>query len=266
MDLSIILITWNSERYVSKCIESVIHASSGLEYEIILVDNGSKDATLNIAEGYGISDIVRLSKNKGVAYARNIGMRKAKGRLVLLLDIDTEISREALLSMIGYSESDSLCGICACKLYNSRREIQDSCRKIPKFRYKFFNVLLSVFAKMHIGGFIYNKISEKNEDQFYHIAMASDSAFNVEYVIGACQLIKREVISDIGYLDDNIFYGPEDADYCLRARLAGWKIVYLPYVSFMHDYQQMTNKRLFSRMSFVHLKSLIYFFIKHKRF
>lgn len=105
-----------------------------------------------------------------------------------------------------------------------------------------------------------------NEGQFYHAAMAGDNAFEVEYVIGACQLIRREVISDVGYLDDNIFYGPEDADYCLRARLAGWKIVYLPYVSFMHDYQQMTNKRLFSKMSFIHLKSLIYFFIKHKRF
>lgn len=265
MDLSIVLITWNSERYVSKCIESVFSASSGLEYELILVDNGSIDDTLNILESFGISDIVKLSENKGVAYARNIGMQKAKGRFVLLLDIDTEINRDALLSMIRYSESNYSCGICACKLYNSRYEIQDSCRKIPVFRDKFFNVLLSVLSKMHINC-LYRKVSAMNEGQFYHAAMAGDNAFEVEYVIGACQLIKREVISDVGYLDDNIFYGPEDADYCLRARLAGWKIVYLPYVSFMHDYQQMTNKRLFSKMSFIHLKSLIYFFIKHKRF
>ena len=95
--------------------------------------------------------------------------------------------------------------------------------------------------------------------------MAGDTPFAVEYIIGACQLIRRELFERIGLLDGRIFYGPEDADFCLRANKAGWKVCYLPNVSFLHAYQRMTGKRFLSRMSWIHVKSLVYFFFKHLR-
>ena len=85
------------------------------------------------------------------------------------------------------------------------------------------------------------------------------------YVIGACQIIRREVVEQIGLLDEHMFFGPEDADYCLRAASVGWKIVYLPQYSIVHFWQRTSGKQLFSRLAWLHLKALVYFYRKHHR-
>ncbi len=266
-ELSIILLTWNSELYFLNCINSVLESTSGFDCEIIIVDNGSTDSTVDMIRSYVQSDhIIFISndKNEGVAKARNIGISLAKGNLIWLLDIDTVVNKEAISAMMTFMATNENCGLCACKLMNSFGEIQDSCRKYPSFRFKFYNVLSAVFRKFSFTKQFKKKIDKLNDSQFYREQMAGIKPFSVEYVIGACQLIRKEVIEQVGLLDENIFYGPEDADFCFRVHQKGWDIFYLPAVSFIHEYQQMTNKRLFSRMSIVHTKALFYYFWKHR--
>lgn len=268
-ELSIILITWNSERFVSDCLASVFESSKHISREIILVDNGSTDTTRQLIEPYTRFPeftFIPKSKNSGVAKARNIGIQQAKGQYIWLLDIDTIVNQEAVTALMNFISVNKVCGICGCKLMNSRNEIQDSCRKYPSLRYKILNVLGSILAKCNLAKELENPINRLNRTQFYRKQMNEATPFEVEYIIGACQLIRKEVIGQIGLLDEHIFYGPEDADFCLRAREKGWKIVYLPAVSFLHEYQQITSKRLFSYMSWIHTKALFYFFWKHKRF
>ena len=100
--------------------------------------------------------------------------------------------------------------------------------------------------------------------QFYRDRFDEKQGFEVEYVIGACQMIRREAFKEVGLLDEHIFYGPEDADFCIRLHQKGWKIYFLPYVSIIHEYQQISRKKFFSKMSYIHLKGLLYFFWKHK--
>jgi len=133
-------------------------------------------------------------------------------------------------------------------------------------RYKALNVFESLATKLRLPASWKDKLAELNASQFYHAQMLGQDCFEVEYLIGACQLIRKDVVQQIGQLDEHIFYGPEDADYCQRAFLAGWKIFYIPYVSFWHDYQKITNKRLFSKMSWVHVKALLYYFWKYRKF
>ncbi len=265
--LSIILLTWNSEHYFPSCIDSVLSSTAGLNREIIIVDNGSTDSTVEMIRSYKhYPEIVFISnsKNEGVAKARNMGITRAKGDYIWLLDIDTVVNKDSIDSMIDFMTAHEECGVCACKLYNSSGEVQDSCRKYPSFRFKMYNVTRSILRKFPFAKRFQKKIDTRNESQFYHDEMRGVKPFTVEYVIGACQLIRKEVIEQVGLLDEKIFYGPEDADFCLRVQQKGWLIYYLPYVSFIHEYQQMTNKRLFSHMSFIHMKALFYFFRKHR--
>jgi hypothetical protein len=86
----------------------------------------------------------------------------------------------------------------------------------------------------------------------------------VDYLIGACQFIKKEVINKIGPYDKRIFYGPEDIDFCLRVWRAGWKIYYYPFTSIFHLEQRMTKKNIFSKISLLHFKGILYLYIKYK--
>ena len=263
--LSTVIITWNAAKYVKRCFDSLFAATAGMDSEIIVVDNGSTDDTLNLINQYcnrGNVQVERLEKNTGVAHARNVGIRKCKGDYVWILDIDTEVNKAALDAMLGYMDSNPDCGLCGCKLINADGEVQESCRKFPALKYKVLNVLSTFAANMKLQK-LGKCINSANEKQFYHSLMAGSEPGEVEYVIGACQVVRREAFETVGLLDDKIFYGPEDADFCLRLSQAGMKVVYIPSVSILHDYQRMTNKKLFSRMSFLHFKALCYYWWKH---
>ena len=166
---------------------------------------------------------------------------------------------------LDYMRRTPDCGVCGCKLVHSSGEVQDSCRRFPFLRFKIVNVLTG-YSKHHAFPQRWKRKLEKiNHSQFYVNKREGKEAFEVDYLIGACQMIRREVIAKVGELDEKIFYGPEDADYCLRARRAGWKVCYLPYVSFIHDYQRVTNRNFFTGMGAKHLKALLYFWWKYKR-
>ena len=267
--LSVIIITWNAERFVPACMQALCEAVAQIDHELILVDNGSTDRTRELLAPYialPVTTYLPQDENLGVAKARNIGLKVAKGDYVWLLDVDTVLRPEALIGMLSFMDEHPDCGICGCKLHGSDDEVQESCRRLPSLRYKVLNVLEAVASRYPSAVHIRHRLSKWNASQFYHAEMQGDEAFEVEYLIGACQMIRREVVEQIGLLDEHIFYGPEDADFCLRASIKGWRIYYLPYVYFRHYYQKMTNKRLFSYMGWVHTKALFYFFWKYKRF
>jgi GT2 family glycosyltransferase len=252
--LSIVILTWNSAKYIEACFESLLKSIQHIDYEIFVVDNGSSDSSLLLLSKY-LSNRVTLIKNptnEGVAKARNKALRKVSGDKVLILDIDTEINKEAIDGLINLLEKDEHIGLCGCKLISSKGEVQLSCRKFPSIRYKLYNLLASR-----------NIMISSNESQFYKQEMNGENPFEVDYVIGACQLFRKNMLDEVGYLDEHIFYGPEDADFCLRIKKAGRKVVYLPTVSLIHHYQQISNKKIISKMSFSHAKALAYYFFKH---
>jgi len=253
--LSVVILTWNSEKEIKPCMDSLINSLIGINYEVIIVDNGSTDDSLDIIETYLLPNIqlINNTKNLGVATARNQALRLVNGDAILILDIDTVVNKEAIFALIQCLDADSHIGLCACKLLSSNGEVQNSCRRFPSIRYKIENILASR-----------NIYIENKKSQFYEKEMQGDIPFEVDYAIGACQLIRRSALNTVGLLDENIFYGPEDADFCLRLKLAGWKVVYIPTVSIVHHYQQLTNKKLFSMMSWRHTKGLLYYFWKYR--
>lgn len=255
MQLSVVLICWNSLHHLQGALASLQDTlTAHIDSEIIIVDNGSTDGTYHyIAQHYPTVRYTRLPENRGVAYARNRGIEIAQGNYVWLLDDDTIVNHEALATMLAYMNDNPSCGICGCRLVNSCGETQQSYKTYPGLSVKIANVLHSLLRR------------KGTQRDAYAMLIAQGKPFEPEYIIGACQLIRREVIEKIGLLDEKIFYGPEDADYCIRTRNAGWHITYLPQVSIIHHWKRITNRNLFSPMARRHTAALIHFYCKHRR-
>lgn len=255
IDLSIVIISWKMKSLLEKMLESLTSFSHGINYELIVIDNNSQDGTSELIKlNYPDAVLITNDENRGVAPARNQGLKIAKGKYILILDADMELIENSVEQMFRFMEENPDTGLCGCKLLDTHKNLQFSCKKFPSI----FSLL---FRRLDSIPFIYNsKILRE------HIMADWDhnSVRDVDYVIGACQFFRREIIDKVGYYDEHIFYGPEDLDYCLRIWRAGYKVKYYPYTTIIHHEQRITKKKLFSTISGKHFKGIYYIFRKYK--
>lgn len=248
--LSIIILTCNQRCYTLQLLPMLdewLKRNPGSE--LIIVDNGSTDGTAQAVMASPIMErgqgkYIFNKKNLGVAAGRNCGLKRAKGDYIMILDNDTEVEPEAIDSLMAYLESHPECGLCAPALVSPEGDLQDSAKPFPGLGIKVRHLL-------HKG----MNVRERE-------AMESGKP---EYVIGACQLFRREITDEIGLLDEKIFYGPEDADWCLRIAATGKSIDYLPEIRIIHHWQRASNRSPFSRLARRHARALLYFYRKHRR-
>ena len=246
MKLSVIIICFNSLGNLRPLLESLQSALEGIDSEIVITDNGSTDGTADfIVAHYPSVNYLRLDKNRGVAYARNRAIERARGQFLWILDDDTVVNARAAHDLLGSLERNADCGIAACALFSANGERQLSYKPFPGPLLKLRNVLGLGSADP------------------YAAQLATGLPIEPVYVIGACQRIRREVISAVGLLDEAIFYGPEDADFCLRARRAGWHVAYLPESGIIHHWQRITTRRPFSKTGRAHIRGLLHFYLRH---
>lgn len=251
-NISIVVLTCNQRHYTMKLLETLSPwLQQNPDSELIVVDNGSTDRTRRAVETSGLVDPKQLlyvynSINIGVAGGRNLGLKRAKKDLVLILDNDTEVTPEAIDALRHHILTHPECGLCAPALISPQGNIQESAKPYPGLDIKAAHLLLPR-----------KKLKTEIE------AMQSGHPF---YVIGACQMFRASIMDKIGMLDDHIFYGPEDADWCMRIREAGYTIDYLPQISVIHHWQRATRRSPFSSLSRKHFKALLYFYRKHHRF
>ena len=246
MRLSIIIITYNGLGFLTRCLDSLRDFINKPDCEVIIIDNYSTDGTLDfLHSNYPQLPLILNSENRGVAAARNQGIAIAKGEKLLLLDNDTEATTTAINAMSDYLDSHHDVGLCSCRLVDKEGIPQDSCKPYPGLMIKVRNVL-------GIG----------NKTRY---VPNEDGVIEPFYVIGACQMFWRKVVDKVGMLDEHIFYGPEDADWCLRIKKAGWRIHCLNNHTIVHDYRRSTRRSPFSPLGRLHIKALLYFYWKHKK-
>jgi hypothetical protein len=227
--------------------------SDMLSYEVLLIDNGSNDNTIDLAKNISERldvDIVELGSNKGTTFPRNIGLRKSRGEIVCILDSD------AILKAVNFKEiqsilEDKTVGIVAPKLILPDGAIQNSVKKFPALFHKLIKIPRIIF-----------KIKGKDRDHYADFPFHDIK--NVDMAISACWFFRRDLLDQVGLLDEKIFYSPEDVDFCLRVRKTGKKIIYYPYGEVLHHTQQITHKKVFSRISLSFLLDLIYYHYKHR--
>jgi len=174
---------------------------------------------------------------------------------VLLLNPDTVVEENVLSTMVKYMDENQEIGASSCKLINPDGSIQYTARMFP--------TPIAVFLRW-LG---YNRLFPNS--QILTRYMMSDwdheTERDVDWILGAFMMVRREVIDSVGYLDESfnpLYY--EDIDWCHRIKKANWRIRYVPYVKVVHLYDRESAQSLFNRMTYVHLKNIVRYFWKHR--
>ncbi len=248
--LSIVILTWNSRALLEGCLAALPAATEGVATELIVVDNGSRDDTAGVLTAHPELIVIRNAENRGVAPARNQGLRRARGELVALLDVDTVAAPRAFTILVEQLRAMPRAGVVAPKMIGPDGALQYSCRRFPTLLDKLGRRLPERWGR---------SLTDDVELRGWDHATVRE----VDYVIGACQVIRAAALAEVGLLDERIFYGPEDVDLCLRMRLAGWSVVYVPAAMVMHLERRVTRK-LWSMLTARHLYALAYYFWKHR--
>ena len=254
MDIRIVIACLNSEHLLRECLSSIYRNTLRTEFEIIVVDNASIDDTVTMVETiFPEVKLIKNNKNNGVAPARNQGLKSVSANYALLLDADTTIEKQAIDNLVQFMDGNPQIGVCGPKLISPTGELQYSCRRSH-------NILIPFLRRSTFLSFVGSCRQLKN---FLMQDWDHARPRKVDHVIGACQIIRQELISRIGLLDNRMFYGWEDTDYCVRAKKAGYETWYFPQATVVHHEQRITKKKLFSRLTFENFKSMALFFLKY---
>lgn len=255
--ISVVSLTWNSQRFVREYLTTLFAdaQTSGLTLEVLIVDNGSTDGTVEeLEEWRGRHPELQLFRqpvNRGTTVSRNIALRAARGEFVFVVDSDTRILPGTLAKLKqGFEglEAKAPLGLLCPKLTYPDGEFQESARRFPTVWTKGLRLLRS------------EKVRQWEESV---PAVLAGQPTRVDYAISAAWFFRRSLLDRVGLLDENIFYAPEDTDYCARVWEHGREIWYWPEVTVIHDCQRITSKRPFSKMGLSHLKGLVYYWRKH---
>ncbi len=254
LDLTIVIITWNEKDFIFSCLESIYNNMPNLSFDIVLVDNDSRDGINDLVKKrFPKIKLVENSRNMGVAFARNQGIAQASGRYILLLDADTVVLPAAIDKMVEFMDRHEDIGILGPKLVDAKGNLQFSCRR-------YHTALTSLLRRLSFLPFI---AASPILRKYYMQDWNHQEPRDVEHIIGACQVIRAKAQSEVGFLDNRMFYGWEDTDYCVRMHRAGYKVFYYPYVSIIHFEKKLSHGRIFSRLLFENIKSMLIFFIKY---
>jgi GT2 family glycosyltransferase len=224
--LSICIVTYQARQFLCDCLRSLREHPPACRVEVIVVDNGSTDGTLEmLEEGFPEVFLIRNSENHGYTAPMNQGLQKGCGDYLVQLNPDTLLLPGTFDKLLEFMETHPEVGICSPKVLNPDGTLQGPCRRgesRPWAVISYFLKLNRLFPKSrYFGEYLMNYMDE-------------DATHEVAGVSGSCMLIRREVVDQIGYLDERFFAYQEDADYCLRARRAGWSVFYVPQAKLIH--------------------------------
>lgn len=225
LDLSVVIVNWNTRTELDACVRSVKEGRGGLDLEIIVIDNASADGSADMVEReHPDVTLIRNDVNRGFGAANNQGMRIARGRYVLLLNPDTVVLEDALPRAVALADREPDVGIVGCQVMESYAQVQRTCFRFPSP----WNTLLWVtglagLAPCHrlFGRAAYGPWSRTERR-------------TVDVVSGMFMLARREAIADVGLMDEDYFVYAEEADWCWRFRNAGWPCVFDPVGRVLH--------------------------------
>lgn len=247
-DVSVIIVTRDGGEMLQSCVDSVDRSLAGVRAEVILVDNGSSDGSAEeiVRRRPGVR-CLRNASNEGFARAVNKGLAVAGGKYFLLLNNDTLVPRGSIDALTAFMESHPECGIAGPRLLNEDGSRQHSYDNYP-------TATLLLLNKSLLRMLFPRKYPSK--------IRAAEGPLEVESVIGAALMIRRDVVEKIGSLDEDYFFFLEETDWCLRARAAGWKVMHLPSCGVTH-LQGRTKRRRAARAKVEYTRSLLHFIRKH---
>jgi N-acetylglucosaminyl-diphospho-decaprenol L-rhamnosyltransferase len=229
--LSIIIVSWNTRDLLARCLDSLQAASGGLDVEIIVVDNASQDGTPDIVrQRFPEVLLLEPGQNLGFAAGNNLGLSRARGQWLMLLNPDTEVGEGVLQSLITFLQKHPMIGVVGPPLWYATGERQSSRRRFPTL----FTLFLESTPLEHWVRPLLRR--------YYMDDRPLHSAHPVDWLVGAAILMRRAVYESVGGLDERFFMYFEETDWQRRIKGAGWPIWYVPDGRIIHHESAAAGK------------------------
>jgi len=225
MDLSIIIVNWNTRDILHHCLLSIYAQTEGVEREVIVIDNGSTDGSVEmIKRNFREVILVENAGNRGFAAANNQGIKISKGRYVCLVNSDIIVLEYCIQKLMSFIDEYPSIGIVGPRIVNPDGSVRTSCNHFPTISNNLCQALgLSrLFPKSTF-------FSPWTMDSWSH-----DSTRSVDVVAGSFWMVRRKAIDEVGLLDEDFFIYGEDIDWCKRFHNAGWDVVFYPGAEAIH--------------------------------
>jgi GT2 family glycosyltransferase len=225
VDVSVIIVNWNTVGILRDCLRSVFAETTGINFEVIVVDNASSDGSVDmIRQEYGQVILIANTENRGFAVANNQGMAIANGRYLLLLNSDTIVLNGAIQKTLACAEKWPDTAVVGCRILNPDRTLQNSCFMFPSLLngFLFSTTLYRLFPKSRFFG---------REQMTW---WARDDTREVDVVTGCYMLVRRQSVEDVGMMDDGFFMYAEETDWCYRFKSKGWRNRFTPDAEIIH--------------------------------
>ncbi|MBE2940079.1 glycosyltransferase family 2 protein [Anoxybacillus flavithermus] len=254
MDISIIIVNYNTPQLTVGAIESILKSKTKYEYEIIVVDNHSSDDSVHIIKGKfpGIV-MIENKKNVGFSKANNQAIKLSKGRYILLLNSDTIVNEDTIEKMIEFMDKNKEVGASGCQVVLPSGELDRACHRgfpTPEASFYYLIGLARLFPKSPR----FNR---------YHLGyMGLSEPHPVDCLVGAFMVVRREVIEQVGLLDEQFFMYGEDIDWCYRIKKVGWEIYYYPFTTIIH-YKGGSSRRKPFKIIYEFHRAMFLFHRKH---
>lgn len=259
-DVSILIVGYKNARLVRQTLKGIRRASPALSYEILLVENDPNGTTAAMAAEFPEVTVIGDRKNLGFGGGMNLGIQAARGRYILVFNPDVIVLPGAFEELVGYLDAHPDVGIVGPQLRNPDGSLQYSCYRFmePKTvlcrRLPFVRRLS--FVKRHLDAYV---LAEWDHAE----------PRNVDYLLGASMLIRREALDQVGGFDPAYFMYFEDQDLCRRFWKAGWKVVYDPKAQLIHYHRRETAdgnflQQLLHPLTRIQMQSAVYYFRKYR--
>jgi N-acetylglucosaminyl-diphospho-decaprenol L-rhamnosyltransferase len=256
LDLSIVIINWNTQALLRACLTSIVQNTSSIRFEIIVVDNASCDgSTEMVTHEFPGVHLVANTRNVGFAAANNQGLVHARGHYLLLLNSDTIVLPGALEEMMRYMDAHPRVGALGPRLLNEDRSVQLSVYPFPHL-VRDALVFLEVKSWPLVGNLARWYGDRRN-------ARLSAQTGEVDWVMGACLMLRREVLDQVGLLDHGYFFGTEEIDLCYRLRQRGWSVAFLATAAIVHLGGQSWSTISATRLIWFYNARLRYYRLHH---
>lgn len=252
--VSIVIVNWKTPELLAECIRATEKESNAGQFEVHVVDNASCDQSLTmLAKDFPYVKVLANGVNLGFSKACNQVIPKTKGQFVLLLNPDAFVQDNAITKLCQFMEANPTCGAVGPRVLNENGTLQLACRR------SFPSVSAALFRLTYLSKiFPRHKVFSK-----YNMTYADpDACLEVDALSGACMLVRRQAIDQVGLLDEDIFMFGEDIDWCWRIKQANWLVYYLPQAIVYHTHGASSRLRPVGATIDLH-KGMAIFYRKH---